>query len=373
MNRLPPVDPIILEDYSDLPWLSDLKDCPQDRVYHAEGDVFIHTQMVMGALLASKEWQALGQKEKAAVFYSALLHDIGKPSCTKEEDGRITSRGHSAKGARMARALLWREGVSFSEREEICGLIRGHQIPFFALEREKPERLLITKSHQCTLSLLALLAKADMRGRICDDQEAALANVELFRELASELTCLSAPFDFANDHSRVSFFRNDERYHGYEAHDDTGFTIHLMSGLPGSGKDTWINRKGPDLPVISLDAIRTELKVAPDKPQGKVIAEARERGKEHCRKEQSFIWNATNVSREMRSLCLGSFWPYNPRVEIHYVEAPAKAQAKQNAERSDAVPQKIIARLMEKWEVPDLTEAHQVHFHVKARHVEGGQ
>ena len=365
MNTFPPASgPISLEEWRDLPWIAALKGCLQDPVYHAEGDVFIHTQMVMDALAESADWQALDEAARRTTFYGALLHDIGKPARTREEEGRITSRGHSAKGARMARQILWSEGMGFAEREEVCGLVSGHQIPFFAIERDAPERLLITRSYQSRLDHLVLVAEADMRGRVCDDMDRVLGNVALFQEMARELGCLTESYPFPDDHTRVSYFRNEERYHGYTAHDDTEFTVHLMSGLPGSGKDSWIERSGPDLPVISLDEIRKELKVRPDQPQGKVINEAKERGKDFARKKQSFIWNATNISRDMRDLCLGTFWPYNPRVEIHYVEVPASTQAMQNRERNEAVPEKVIARMLEKWEVPAATEAHQVHYHV---------
>jgi len=49
-----------------------------------------------------------------------------------------------------------------------------------------------------------------------------------------------------------------------------------MSGLPGSGKDTWLERNHPKLPVVSPDSIRADLDVdATDNP-GKVIQAARE-------------------------------------------------------------------------------------------------
>ena len=74
-----------------------------------------------------------------------------------------------------------------------------------------------------------------------------------------------------------------------------------MSGLPGAGKDTWIARHAPDLPVISLDMIRRELKVTPADDQGAVAALAKSRARELLRRQQSFIWNATNITRALRT------------------------------------------------------------------------
>ena len=65
------------------------------------------------------------------------LHDVGKPSTTREENGKLTSRGHSSRGDHLVRAALWRAGVPFAIREQICALVRSHQVPFFGIT--KPE------------------------------------------------------------------------------------------------------------------------------------------------------------------------------------------------------------------------------------------
>src|SRR5579875_3871620 len=100
-----------------LPSLTKLKTCPQDNIFHAEGNVYIHTEMVVNALLNNPHFQALTQDEKFICFYAALLHDIGKPLCTKEEEfeGRIkiTSRGHSKVGEIDSRIMLYELGVPF--------------------------------------------------------------------------------------------------------------------------------------------------------------------------------------------------------------------------------------------------------------------
>src|SRR3954468_11712259 len=75
------------------PWLRTLDGVPQDAVYHAEGDVLTHTRMVAEALVGLAAWRALPDTQRAVLFAAALLHDIGKPSCTQiEPDGHISSR-----------------------------------------------------------------------------------------------------------------------------------------------------------------------------------------------------------------------------------------------------------------------------------------
>jgi len=134
----------------------------------------------------------------------------------------------------------------------------------------------------------------------------------------------------------------------------------MMSGLPGAGKDFWVAANLPDLPVISLDALRREMKVAPTDNQGPVVSRAREAAREHLRKQRSFVWNATNISRQMRELSVNLFAAYNARVRIVYVEAPEARLFAQNRERADTVPAEVIRKLTARWEVPDLTEAHRV-------------
>jgi hypothetical protein len=112
-------------------WVRAMRGIPQDPVHHAEGDVWIHTSMVLDALCQIPEWRALGALERETVFAASLLHDVAKPRCTKTEpDGHISSRGHSVRGAVLARRLLWRMGSPFAQREAICALIRYHQVPF---------------------------------------------------------------------------------------------------------------------------------------------------------------------------------------------------------------------------------------------------
>lgn len=82
-----------------------MRDCPQDAIFHAEGDVWTHVGMVCQALASFEEFRTLPDMERQFLFAAALLHDVAKPLCTRHEDGRITSRGHSQRGAIMTRAF----------------------------------------------------------------------------------------------------------------------------------------------------------------------------------------------------------------------------------------------------------------------------
>lgn len=338
-----------------------MKDCPQDAVHHAEGDVFIHTRMVLEELVKIERWCELSQKEREIVFAACLLHDVAKPVTTKhEDDGRITSRGHSKRGAVMARNFLWQMNVPFQVREQIVNLIRFHQMPFFLINKPHSQKMLFETSMTARCDLLSLVTEADARGRICEDKQKLLDNISLFVEYAREQNCLNQPREFPNSHSRFLYFRKEDRDPDYAAFDDTICEAILMSGLPGSGKDYFIAEKFPHLPVISLDDIRRELKISPKDKQGAVIALAKERAKEFLRRKESFVWNATNISKQMRELSINLFANYNARVRIIYLETTEEKLFQQNSQRENVVPANVLRGMLERWEVPDLTEAHKV-------------
>jgi predicted kinase len=342
-------------------WVRNLAGCPQDPIHHAEGDVWIHTRLVCEALVALPAWRALPEVERRVLFAASVLHDVAKPECTREEpDGRITSRGHSRRGAVVARRLLWRLGVAFALRERVAGMIRYHQAPYFLIEREDSRRLALEISLSARCDHLAILAEADVRGRVCADQQRLLDNVALFREYVREQGCLAGPYEFPSEQTRFLYFRQEGRHPEVLAHADFRGEVVMMSGLPGSGKDYWTRNNLPDWPVIALDDLREELDVAPTESQGEVINLARARAREYLRKGQPFVWNATNLSRQLRSGCVNLFANYGARVRVVYVEVPPAVLFPQNRQRPAPVPEKVIERILDRWEVPDRTEAHQV-------------
>lgn len=347
----------------DFEWVRAMRGCPQDPVFHAEGDVWIHTRMVCEAMAGSAEYRDADAdaERRVRLFAAALLHDVAKPRCTVvEDDGRVRSPGHSPAGALDARVILWRLGLGPRLREPVCAMIRYHQVPYHWASRANGERLVLRMAQTTSVRELVWLAQADLRGRRCEDQAAKLEDAALLAEYAAELGCLDGPWPFGNDHSRAMYFQRPGRDPGWEAFDDTRFTVTLMSGLPGSGKSQWVAEHAADQPVIELDAIRRELGVAPSEPQGRVIDVARTRARERLRRGEPFVWDATNLSRKIRTPLIELFYGYGARVRIVYVEATAAELPARNRDRPDPVPQAAMTRMLRRWEPPDLTEAHEV-------------
>ncbi|GCE11561.1 AAA family ATPase [Tengunoibacter tsumagoiensis] len=354
------------------PWLQRMAGVPQNPIYHAEGDVQIHTRMVAESLISQDEWRQLSLVDQTLLFAAALWHDVGKPLCTKiEEDGKITSRGHARKGEQIARQLLWTGEEStpilpFAQREYIAALVRFHGLPLQFLDKYQPERMLLAASLHIRLDHLALLAEADVYGRICADQQELLTRVELFRSYAQELGCYTQPYPFANRQGRFVYFQKEQGDPTYEAYEQAKFEVVLLSGLPGAGKDTWIRSHLAEWPMVSLDSIRQELKIDAEGPQGLVIQTAKERARTYLRRKQSFVWNATNISKQLRQPLIELFTSYGASTRIVYLEAPFTTILQRNRERAASVPEAIIYKLLHKLEVPDLTEAQQVDYYTES-------
>jgi predicted kinase len=346
-----------------LPWIQDMKGCPQNPDRHAEGDVWIHVHLVVEALVGLLAWRELPEPDRRTLFLAALLHDVAKPACTRiEQDGRITARGHTWRGAVLARRILWRAGVPFAEREAVCAIVRHHLVPFFLADSEHPRRLAIEVSQTARCDLLALMAEADVRGRVCPDPQKLLDQIERFKVEATAAGCLREPFAFPSDHARFLFFRDASRAPDAPAEEQFKSRVVLLSGLPGAGKDHWREAQLPDWPVVSLDEIRAELGVPPSDPQGEIVARARDRAREYLRDGRDFVWNAHNLSRNARGECLRLFHANQAHVRLVYVEVPPERLFAQNRQRRRKVPETVIERLLDRWEVPDRTEAHRIEY-----------
>lgn len=122
-------------------WLRGLRGCGQDAENHGEGDVATHTRMVCEALASLPAWRGLDEGPRRVLFAAALLHDVAKPATRRvEPDGDVHFPHHARRGAILARAILWRRGVPFGVREQVCALVRHHLKPFFLIEDRDPRR-----------------------------------------------------------------------------------------------------------------------------------------------------------------------------------------------------------------------------------------
>ncbi|BDA75693.1 hypothetical protein CAL7716_098590 [Calothrix sp. PCC 7716] len=355
---------------SEFDWLRALANCPQDPRYHAEGNVLVHTKLVCEALVALPQWRQLPLHSRSILFAAALLHDVAKPAATQidEISGAISSKGHVLQGAKMAQQILWDMNVPFKEREAIVALVKYGSLPLWFWDKPNPERSVIKTSQIVRCDMLALLAEADVRGRYCNDQAQLLERIEFFREYAIENKCFDQPRQFANSHSRFVYFHSRQGNPDYEAYDDTRMEVVIMSGLPASGKDSWIQENLPSFPVISLDKLRQTMDIDPDENQGEVANAAKILAKQYLRNGESFVWNATNLSSQLRGILIRQFANYQAKIRIVYLEAPWDTLIERNKKRTAKVPEKVLYKMRNRLEVPNITEAHEVNCMVGSAH-----
>jgi poly(A) polymerase len=118
-----------------LPEIAAMKGVQQPPQYHPEGDVFVHTLM----LLEKLQPNASGSISKT-LAWGALLHDVGKPATFRIAPDRIRFDGHVEVGVKMAAEILRRLRFSNHETDQILALIDNH-MRFGAVERMKQSTL----------------------------------------------------------------------------------------------------------------------------------------------------------------------------------------------------------------------------------------
>jgi len=151
------------------PELVPLAATPQDPEWHPEGDVWTHTLLALDQ--ARVLIGDLDVPRALAVMLGTLCHDLGKPSTTKFEDGRIRSRGHEEAGVAPTLTLLDRWNVhtrdSFPLRDQVVALVKDHLKPgmLYQARAEVGPGAIRRLARRVEADLLYRVARADCLGR----------------------------------------------------------------------------------------------------------------------------------------------------------------------------------------------------------------
>ncbi len=100
-----------------LPEIVRMKGVEQPPQFHPEGDVFVHTLLLLSHLPAGSS---------PTLAWGALLHDVGKPATFRRAPDRIRFDGHVEIGVRIADELLTRLRFSNRDREQVLALVDNH-------------------------------------------------------------------------------------------------------------------------------------------------------------------------------------------------------------------------------------------------------
>jgi tRNA nucleotidyltransferase (CCA-adding enzyme) len=152
-----------------LPEMAALIGCEQEPEWHPEGDVWVHTLMVIDQARARID--DLPRWARTAMMLGAVCHDFGKPATTAFFDGRTRSYNHEEAGVAPTRALLDRLNVNaidgFDVRAQVVGLTAHHLKPgaWYKVRDEVGDGAFRRLAQKVDLELLARLAAADCVGR----------------------------------------------------------------------------------------------------------------------------------------------------------------------------------------------------------------
>jgi poly(A) polymerase len=120
-----------------LPEIAAMKGVEQPPQFHPEGDVFVHTLLLLEKLQAGGSGSVSVSKTLA---WGALLHDVGKPPTFRVAPDRIRFDGHVEVGVKMAAEICRRLRFSNHETDQILALVANH-MRFADVQRMKQSTL----------------------------------------------------------------------------------------------------------------------------------------------------------------------------------------------------------------------------------------
>lgn len=107
------------------PELHTLIGVPQNEKYHKEGDVWVHTMLVLDE--AAKRRNTV--KNPFGFMLSALCHDFGKAVCTEKINGVVHAYGHEKEGVPLASGFLCRLSADENLTEYVLKMVEFHMMP----------------------------------------------------------------------------------------------------------------------------------------------------------------------------------------------------------------------------------------------------
>jgi len=369
----------------------DFEKTPQDLEWHSEGNVLIHNDMVLDEMykIINHEAKNLSDDEKTILVLAALFHDICKPITTKEKEIqgkiRIVSPYHEEK----ARNYLFFKLSSLIPKHlimPIIELVGYHQLPKLLVVKDKSKKDYLSLSRKAPMHLFYYLELADMRGRHCTDKQEQLDYLEMFKLYSIDYNIwqqqpyqeekLFIQNEFKDnliaDFVFHSFCKNIENGSIFSVEEEISKSFHyknnshcvLLCGLSGSGKSTFIKNNFPQYNIVSLDNIREELtgKRSDHSQEGRVKDLAKQKLKLHLGKKEPVVWDATNYRKDFRNIPLGLANDYNSFSEVFVLHTTLQQCLKNNKDRQHSVPEDVIYKQMDNFELPEINEALKVNF-----------
>ena len=152
------------------PELAALCGVPQEPQWHPEGDVWVHTLMVVDCAAADRRQD----EDDQTLMLAALCHDLGKAVTTVDQDGIIRSPGHDVAGVTLTEQFMQRLKYAKALQCRVAALVRYHLAPALYVIHQAGSKGYRRLARQLgtagvSLELLVRLARADHIGRTTED------------------------------------------------------------------------------------------------------------------------------------------------------------------------------------------------------------
>lgn len=369
------------------PLLKEFRNTPQDPIWHAEGDVHIHTDMVLHELyqVFNTEQFIPTPEQRQILILAALLHDIAKPiTTTVDENGRVRAKKHEEIGLNYLSFRILELELPTEVVIPILNLVGYHQKPKLLVIKDEPKTEYLKLCNIVDYELIYWLEIADMKGRSCEDLEEQLMYLDEFYSLCSKyLLDYSCDLQYLEDDSvYCEQVGNYQIVHGqmesfaeakpkFFEHSTNHSHFVMIVGISGTGKSTLAAQEYPLYYLISLDKLRYLFNQGPrlrsKEMEGKVMQEAKQMLKTALHHKINVVLDATNLRRELREQLLTIAHNYNARTTIHVLMKPKSQILKQNKQRCMEIPEEVIERQIDKFQLPNENEAHSVIYDINYR------
>ena len=175
------------------PELNAIINIPQDKKYHPEGDVWIHTMMSIDAMVKLK---SDNERDNLRLFYATLCHDFGKATTTKIVDNRVRAISHEQAGLEPTKSFLYRITNEHSFINSILPLVKYHLSPSQLFSSNSSIKAVARLATKVNIEELIIVAKADFLGRTTEEAKIGVYYAgDWLLEMAKSINIENRPLD----------------------------------------------------------------------------------------------------------------------------------------------------------------------------------
>lgn len=391
---------VIEKNGQDFPLLLEFKNTEQDPEWHAEGDVHIHTNMVIEEMYKIFEENNFSNKDKYILLMSAIFHDIAKPVTTRRKEimgiERVTASNHEYEGLSYLYYRFLEIDITKEDREHILELVGFHQYPkkLVIFEEGNPEYAFKLLTENTSGKYFYFLELADMRGRETIDYDEQIEYMELFKEYCLEFNCFETNSNIDKEirntilavypeetESSLSYLIGKTKkrwsegnkvdphviYNKYYEHKDNYSNFYVLCGLSGSGKSTVVKEltsKNDNIKIVELDQLRLKHKEKRNNRReidGKVRQESKELIKQYLREGYDVIFDACNLRKDFRKIVCDLAEEYYAKTILILMDTPLSQCIKNDRDRTiRTVGEQIIYNQRKSFQYPVNSEFNEI-------------